>query len=428
MSKILTARSLRRAWPILLLLLLAGLGLALIAPYLLKEYHLRQARQALTRQRYRQALDELHAALRFQPNNPRLHLLAGRVARQGGQFPTAWEHLRRCRELQKSVSADLQLEEYLLRAQTGEVDEVYRYLAPHIFHDDEQTPLVLEALSHIYLYTYRFDRAWQCLQHWLHLQPDNAEALFLRATFFSLKMNAEAALDDLQRVLELDPERIPARLLLAQTLKDRNHPEEAANEYRTVLQQEPNNFTARVGMATYHAGMQEWDQASALIDGLEQERPDDVEVMTLRAQVEAGQGRLKEAIQVLRKVLKINPGVRSACYQLSLYLHRQGKDKEALHYEARLEQIEKDQHRLLEITGENSDQVNSSPALCYELGAICMRLGIVQRGLHWLRIALERDPRYRPAHEELLRYYEKLGPEGEAQAALHRRWLEQAKQ
>jgi tetratricopeptide (TPR) repeat protein len=409
-------------------LLLSAGGLCLVGPYCLAEYHLRQARQALVRQRYERALGELHEALRFRANSARLHLLAARVARQRGKFPVAWEHLRQCRDLQQRVSAELQLEEYLLRAQNGELEEVYPYLAPHLVQDDEQAPLVLEALAHIYLFTYRFDLAWQCLQHWLQRQPENVEALFLRGTYYSLKLDFEATVADLRHVLELDPEHIPARLLLAQSLKESNHPLEAANEYAAVLGQDPENFTARLGMASHHLDLEQWSEGRALLEDLSREQPLNTEVMILRARAEAGEGRVGEAGRLLKEVLAINPGSHSACYQLVLYLHQVGDDRSVPHYEAMLNRIEKDQQRLLKITGQESELLSSSPALACELGEVCLRLGITQRGLHWLHTALRLDPQYRRAHEQLLHYYEGQGTEGETQAAFHRRWLERSPQ
>jgi len=424
MSKCLNGRAVARTLTVCSLLGLLGLGLWLAGMHVLVEYHLRQARQALARQRYQGAVGELDKALGFRPGSAELHLLAGRIARQAGNFPVAREHLFRCRNLQKGVSADLQLEEYLLRAQSGEVEEVYRYLAPYLYQEGPQTPLVLEALSHVYLFIYRFDLAWPCLQRWLLLRPDNVEALYLRGMYYSLKLDADSAVADLRRVLELDPERLPARLLLAQTFKDNNHPMDATAEYKVVLQQDPENFAGRLGMATYYVDMKQWAEARPLLEALSREQRDSADVLYLRARVEEGEGRVEEAARLLEEALAANPGDRSACYHLILYAQRRDDEAAAQKYQALLDRIEKDQKRLLEITNTAMDVSSSSPAACCELGEICLRLGIIRRGLHWLHAALRLDPRYRPAHEQLLRYYERLGPAGEKDALFHRQQLD----
>jgi tetratricopeptide (TPR) repeat protein len=428
MPRILIVRAMQRALLVCALLGLCALGIWMAILHVLAEYHLRQAQHALTRQRYRLALTELQQALRFRPRSGELHLLTGRTARQCGNKTLAWDHLHRCRELDKGVTAELQLEEFLLRAQSGELDQVYPYLAAYLFQEGPQTPLVLESLSHVYLYTYQFDRAWMSLQRWLTLQPDNVAALFLRGTYYSMNSKPELAVEDLRRTLDLDPHHLPARLLLAQTLKERSRTEKAAVEYQIVLQQEPSNFTARVGLAWNFVDRKEWTKARPLLEELYLEKPDHAEVLHLKGRLAEADGRFDEAVHLLKASLAANPADNSSCYHLMLCCRRKGDDPAADEYQDRLDRIERDQKRLLDITSKQMEQLASDPALCCELGEVCLRLGVRQRGLHWLHTALRLDPRYRPAHEQLLHYYEQLGPDGEKDAAFHRQQLPRSDQ
>jgi tetratricopeptide (TPR) repeat protein len=423
MRKLLSSPAILKIVSALCLLGLTMLGLWLIGMHLGAEYHLRQAEQMLTRQRYERALGELKEALRYRPRSAELHLLAGRTARQAGILSTAQEQLQRCRALQKGVSAELQLEEYLLRAQKGELEEVYRYLAPYLFEEGPQTPLVLEALSHVYLFTYRFDLAWQCLHRWLQLQPDNVEAISLRGTYYSLKSNDEAAIADLRRVLELDPERIAARVLLAQTLKLHYHSAEATKEFEIVLEQDPSSFAGRLGLASCYVDGSQWQEARSCLERLPRERWEDPEVLYVRGRIAKGEGKLKEAISLFQAALSANPADNSSCYHLVQCYQHQGDEAAAAKYQDVLDGIERDQKRLLVITNEQKDALPSNPALCCELGEVCLRLGIKDRGLYWLNTALRLDSHYWPAHEALLRYYERLGPKGETQASIHRQKL-----
>lgn len=423
MRRFLPIRAIYRVLAIGCLLGLFALGLGMVVCHVLAEYHLRQAQQALTRQRYLPALTELQQALRFRPRSSALHLLVGRTARQCGNFSLAWEHLRRCRELDKGVSTDLQLEELLLRAQSSEVEQVYPYLAVYLFQEGPQTPLVLEALSHAYLFTYQFDRAWACLNRWLELQPDNVQALFLRGTYYSLKAELKSATQDLRRALELDPQHVAARLLLAQVFQENHRYEKAFAEYQIVLQQEPNHFAARVGLASYFAYLKQWTEARSLLLELYREKPDDAEVLHLQGRLAESDGRLQEAVRFLKASLAANPSDNSTCYHLVLCYQRQGDEKSAGEWQDQLERLEKDQARMLDITTKQTEALASDPALCCELGEVCLRLGVKRRGLHWLHAALRLDPRYRRAHEQLLHYYERLGPEGEKEASFHRQQL-----
>lgn len=408
---------------ILVLLGLTSLGLWLIGIHLGAEYHLRQARQALTRQRYAAALGELQQALSYRPRSAELHLLAGRVARQAGNFSVAQEHLQRCRAAQQGISAELQLEEYLLRAQKGELEEVYRYLAPYLFEEGPQTPLVLEALAHVYIHTYRFDLASQCLHRWLHLQPENVAALHLRGTYYTLKLNDDSAIADFRHVLELDPDRVAARVLLGQTLKLHYHTAEAAKEFEIVLEQDPSSFAGRVGLASCHIDGSRWPEARSCLEQLSRVDWENAEVLYLRGRIAVGEGKLPEAASLFEAALAANPADNSACYHLAQCYQRLGDETSAGKTQERLDQIEKDQKRLLAITNEEKAGLSSNPTVCCELGGVCLRLGIKERGLYWLNTALRLDPHYWPAHEKLLHFYEQLGDKGEKEASFHREQL-----
>lgn len=425
MATFLTARRIGRLLGICCLLTLVGMGFGLIAIHALAEYHLRQARIALERQGYNDALMELETALRFRPRSADIHLLAGRTARQAGKYPLAWDHLYRCRNLQGGVSGELQLEEYLLRAQTGGLEEVFPFLLPHLAQDDAQTPLVLETLSQAYLFLYRFDNAGQCLERWLHLQPDNVQALYLRGTYYSLLGKRELAMTELRSVVEHDPNRLAARLLLAQLLTETFHLEEAVAEYETALRQEPMNLKARLGLASCYVRQGEWAQAETMLQECPPDSEADAEYAHLRGRVAEGRKHYAEAVPFYQAALAARPADDAACYHLILCYERLGDEVSATQYRELHDRIKKDQVRLLAITKDEKEFLPSDPGLCCELGEICLRLGIKQRGLHWLQAALFLDPRHRRAHEQLLRYYERLGPEGEEDAAFHRRMLGQ---
>lgn len=423
MLKLPTGRALGKISIVLFLLGLTSLGLWLVGMYLGAEYHLRHARQALALQRYESALGELKEALRFRPASAELHFLAGRTARQAGNFRVAQEHLQRCRTLQKGVSAELQLEEYLLRAQNGELEEVYRYLAPYLSADDPLTPFVLEALSHVYLFTYRFDLAWQCLQRWLQLQPDNVQALYLRGTYYSLRLNDESAMTDARQALELDPDCVAARVLLAQTLKTHYRWEDAVREFEIALEREPNSIPARLGLASCYVDRSKWKEARECLEGLSRAGLDSPDGLYVRGRIAEGEGKFNEAISLLKAAFEVNPADNASCYHLALCYQHRGDEASAGKYQDRLDRIEKDQKRLLAITNEEKNGLLSNPVLCCELGDVCLRLGIKERGRYWLNAALQLDPHYWPAHERLLHYYEQLGAKGEKEASFHRRQL-----
>jgi tetratricopeptide (TPR) repeat protein len=423
MRALLTLRNAGRIAFVSLVLLLAGLELWLVSRHFLANYHMGQAAKALERQRYRPALEEYREALRYRPASASLHLLAGRTARRAGDIPTAWEHLRRCRELQKGVSEEQQLEEYLVRAQTGEVDEVYRYLLPYLVDEGPLTPLVLEALVRAYMGKYRTEQAGQCLSRWLQLEPDNAEALSRQGTWWAQQQDIRAAAADYARVLDVDPLRTDVRLAYAELFRADRMSEQAAEQYRTVLRQSPGNPTALLGLAQCYADLGKPEEARASLDALPEDRQDTADVLWVRGVVEMQCGQPEKAEPLLRRALVRDPGQIDACYNLTLCLKRLGREDEARAMNLRFQQIDADQKRLIAIASRELSASPSSADLHCELGEIYLRLGHPDRGVHWLLAALRLDPGHRRAHERLRDYYDSLGPEGKERADFHRRQL-----
>jgi tetratricopeptide (TPR) repeat protein len=406
-----------------LLLLLIGFALWLGGRHFLAEYHVRQAATALQRQRYRQALDEYQEAIRYSPDSPDLHLLAARTARQAGDVPIAREQLRCCRELQKGVSEEQQLEEYLLRAQTGDVDVVYPYLQPYLVKEGPLTPLVLEALVRAYMAKYRPELAWKCLTRWLELEPDNVEAIFRRATWYTQQQDTRKAAPEYARVLDLDPLRTDARLVYAEILRVDKKTEEAAEQYRGVLRQTPRDPTAMLGLAQCDVELGKAEEARGPLAAIPEEQQDTADVLAVRGIVELRCDRPEEAEPLLRRALVRDPGHFDACYNLMLCLRQVGRQEEAGAMNARFRQIDADQKRLIKITTQEMNAAPANPDLPCELGEIYLRLGQPDRAVHWLRAALRFDPGHRRAHELLRDYYDGLGAEGKEEADYHRRQL-----
>jgi tetratricopeptide (TPR) repeat protein len=422
MRVVLTSRIVQRAVFCLLLALL-GLGLVMASTYALAEYHLRRAHKALQYPRYAQALAELRRALFYRPGSARLHLLAARTARQAGQIQDALDHLEKCRELQKGASEEQQLEEYLVRVQTGEVDQVLPFLQPYLAQEGPYAPLVLEALTRAFMADHRTDLAWGCLGRWLLLQPNNAEALFWRGMWFTQRDNLADAQKNFAMSLEVDPERVPARLALAEMLKARRKAKEAAEQYETVLRLAPGEAAARIGLAQCYLDLGRPADARAQLEAVPPEKQDGADALWLRGALAMQEGRLEQAEPLLRKAFVQQPYHPEAGYHLLLCLQRLRKVDQVHKQKARIRQVENDQKRMLIITLQELKATPSNPALQCELGEIYLRLKMTQRGVHWLHSALKIDPTNRRAHERLRDYYEALGPEGKDQAAYHRQQL-----
>lgn len=411
----------RRLVLIGLLLAVAGVGLWLLSGRIRAEYHQRRAAAALERQRYASALAEYRAALRFRPDDAALQLLAGRTARRAGELAAARDYLSRCRELQGGVSEEQQVEEYLLRAQSGELDEAHPFLLPYLLQEGPLTPLVLEGLVRAYMGKYRVELAWNCLTRWLQLEPDNAEAYFRRGAWYAQHQNLDEAIADFRRALEIDPERIETRLALAEMYTARRNFAEIEEQFRLILKQSPGDSRAILGLAKVFLETGRQAEARRLFDELPESEHKQAEALRLLGQLERSEGHPEKAEAPLRAALALQPRHVPSWYQLMLCVRQLGREDEARAIRARFEQIERYEKRLIEITTRDLNQAPRSADLHAELGEIYLHLGVTERGLHWLNAALRLDPDLRRAHEALRKHYESLGNEGKERAEYHRR-------
>lgn len=407
-----------------LLLGVIGTGLWAAARPILANHYRRQAEKALQKQRYPQALEAYQKALRYQPGSADLHLLAARTARRSGDLPAAREYLRRCRELQGGVTEEQQLEGYLLRAQSGELNEVHAQLVPYLVEEGPLTPLVLEGLARAYMGRYQADLAWRCLYRWNQLEPDNVEVLFRRGTWYAQQQNGIGAAEDYGRALELDPERIDIRLAYAEIIRSDKKFTEVEEQYRIVLRQSPQNADARLGLAQAYVELGRLDDAREQIGQIPADKRDAGDYFWIRGLVELRSGHADAAEPLLRQALERDPRNLDACYSLLLCLHRLGRADDAAQMRARFEQMERDQKRLIQLTTQEFQAQPASAELRCELAEIYLRMSLHERGMHWLHVALKLDPNFRRAHELLRDHFDAMGgPDAAEKADFHRRQL-----
>src|ERR1043166_648473 len=129
----------------IVLLALAALGLG--GAWIWSESDLWAAQRSLDHHAYPQSRRHLQRYLRSWPSSDAAHLLAARVARLTGDFPTAAQHLDECQRL-GTDRATLILERALLDAQRGTLGPAdTKILWDRALAESSDTPLILEALT-----------------------------------------------------------------------------------------------------------------------------------------------------------------------------------------------------------------------------------------------------------------------------------------
>jgi cellulose synthase operon protein C len=412
----------RRLLTVLLLVGLLGLGAWLLGPIVVAEYHLRAANTAVERYHNLEAQYHLKLCAR-RGRTPRALLLAARVARRVGSFDVAEQCLEQYQD-QLGSDDDLLLERVLLRAASGEVDEVSAFCRARVEEEHPSASLIREAVSAGLIQVYRLQEAEHVLREWLKLEPDNTQALLLDGTLSELRLNTSAALDRFRRVVELDPEHDEARLRMAAVLVQHNDGAEALPHVRYLSRRMPDDSQVQLFLAQCQGLLGEQDEARETLDALLLRQPNYVPALAERGKLALRSGDSVRAETWLSEAVRRDSSALDARHLLARALRANGKETEAQAQQEALAQLEEDVGRIQKIATEQMQQRPNDPALLHEVGVIALRAGASRVGMRWLYKALRINPKHAPTHQALASWYQRTG--NSALAARHRRLAEPA--
>lgn len=401
-----------------LLVLVAAALLALTGAHVWAWSHARAAERDLAAGRYPAAYGHIQKALKIWPGRRSTNLRAARIARMNNDLDATAAFLQKCHKLQGGETPESQLEWVLLRAQSGEIDQVSQALWQAVKDDHPDAVHVLECLARVYIREVRLQAALACLDEWLARDPDNVRALDWRAWVHEKRFDQEDTVADYKRVVELAPDRSDLRLRYADVLVSYALLPEALPHLERLHREQPDNLNLLGSLATCRFLLGQTDEARALFDQLLAARPDDLVGLIHRAKLRLQSGDPTGAEADIRRAIATDPYNADSFYTLSMCLAKQpGKEQEAAEATARTEQLKTDTRKLDELLKFRVDQ-SRGPDVPYEVGVLFLKLGNEPLGVQWLNQALRRDPTHAGAHQRLAEYYEKAGDA--KQAAEHR--------
>jgi len=409
----------RRPWTAASLALLV-IAAALGSGYLYVRHQWRAAQEDVRELRLDQARERLDICLAIWPRRVEVRLLAARTARLSGDFETAEAHLNRCLKL-VGPTEDVQLEFLLIRAQTGEIQEVAPILETIVENGHRDGAHILETMSRAYMRNLEYGPAFGCLSRWIVLDPNDTRPHYWRGWVFERVANPTRAREDYEHALAMDPSLFSVRLRLAEMLLEDNQPVEAATHLEYLRNLDPNRpeVSARLGQCRYLQGQH--PEARRLLEAAVEKLPDDRYVLLYLARLDIEDRQPVRAEGRLRKLLDVDPSDTESRYILVTALKFQRRDREAAETLARYEKDKALVDRANKLLQSEAQKPTRDANPAFEIGSLLLQIGQQQQGLHWLNEALARNPDHQPTHKALADYYEKTGDA--EQAASHRRRL-----
>lgn len=406
--------------------LLAGVVLIAAGWYFWADYahardKYREARDAAERREWKKADELVKEALDLRPDSADNHLLAARVERRLEHLDQARRHLDTAQKLLGGETLAIQVERALVRLHAGEFAAVEPFLRECVRQDSPDSVEILDLMAAALEVNYRVAEAQQCLDDLLRRQPDHFDALVRRGRTARTMGWHEDAVGYFEKALALRPEVDSVRAVLAETQGTYGQFDRARANFEHLLRRQPGNGAYRFGLALCYAGTGQADKALPIFNELLAVNPDNWMALLERGKLAVQQDRPDLGLPDLRRADALAPPDTSPTALVACLLAL-GKRDEARKYQEKADRILAERKRMSEL-GDRIRETPNDPDPRSELGRLLLQVGKQREGVHWLRTALEKDPKYRPAHEALAQFFESVNAVNEA--LLHRRALQQ---
>jgi tetratricopeptide (TPR) repeat protein len=278
--------------------------------------------------KYQEALPELRAALKLQPNLWRIQALLGSAERRTGDILAARADLEQ---------AFPKLDDEKIRVQTGmELIEVYSTTGD--LDKAASTVNILRELKptdEAILYTsYRVysDLANESLLSLSVVAPNSARMHQAMAHELAKQGNNAAAIENFRAALKIDPNLPGLHSELAEMLNVSSIPvekEEAEVEYRKALEVNPFDEQAERRLGEIATRKNDLKEANNCFTRALQLRPDDAEADIDFAKVLMAMNEPQKAEQLLEKAIELDPTSAVAHFRLSTVYRQTGRTADA---------------------------------------------------------------------------------------------------
>lgn len=334
------------------------------------------------------------------------------VNRRAGHTNQAREHLERARRLDWSLK-DLRREEYLLRFQSGDVEETGKRLLALAGPDcpNDQASEIFECLVMGYMSAMRLTEAGVCLDFWQSWQPDAVAPHLLRAEMMRAFRDRSRAAAEYEAVLAIAPDNIQARKALAEALLEGKDTQGAQRELEHCLRLAPHEPGILISLAACYRSLGRLsDAGSALEEALKGKLTDQMRSFALAelGNLALSNKNYRHAVELLKSAVELAPQNAPAHYTFGLALSRVGDTKQAERHFEVSRQIDEAAARYVDVVQEVMRDPWDADLRC-QAGEISLQQAEPKFALAWFQSALRCDPSHSATHKALARYYAEAG-------------------
>jgi tetratricopeptide (TPR) repeat protein len=325
--------------------------------------------------------------------------LWARLDRKRGNWTGVRDHLLRARDLKHPVNV-LEREQWLTLAQSGQIRDAEPHL-PRLLTDPRNDGAeICEAFVNGYFINRRMVDAARLLDAWIADFPKDAEPLLIRGKIRAEQQFLKEAESDLRAAHTLDPNSRDIALELADVLVLERKIESALEIYRTLATADPSKVRARLGVVKCLRLLNRLDEALAAAKEILDRDASDREALVERGLAELELSRYQDATETLLRALKINPRSLVVRQALARAYRATGELSRAQEHAEYVAEAQAALAKADQLAERAADRPNDAD-LRYEIGMIYLKYAVPERGVQWLKSALNCDPNHQAARRAL---------------------------
>lgn len=365
----------------------------------------RLAREAVEAGREAEARPLLDRWSSFEPKGGEPDYYRARLEVHLDRPAEAMEAMRRSLAL-GHAEGPLRVLRAILLARAGQLEAAEPALIAAFREGVEPKADVAEALSRIFLKTFRLGEAGRVLDVWMVAAPEDPRP-YLRLNEVAERTDSdpEVQVRNYREALRRDPALNAARLALAEKLRDGSKIDEAEVEYATLLARDPKNVAGLVGAG--RVALLKGDLTAATRHYEDALAIDPREKVALRelGLIDLNAGRTTKARDRLKAAVEVDPFDPEVRYSYSRALKATGDEARSAEEAAETERLKREQQTIVDLRKglvERPDDIELRCAAALWLIAH----GHDKEGLDWARLVLRQRPGHPAACKLLADYHE----------------------
>lgn len=359
----------------------------------------------------------LNVTHRVVPENADTAFLQARISRRAGDTLTFRQSIDRADQLGFSRKR-LSREQVLMLAQLGQLRGIEPRFREYLLDPGDQGQEICEAFVSGYYLNHRLDEVDLILETWAAEYPDDAQPHLFRGKIKAFHHEYTGAADDLQQAIQRDPNLVEAYFELGCVRMEQGQPAESLPLFRRAIGHPLFRQRARVKLAMCLNRQSKYQESQQLLDEVLAEEPRNSDALLERGKLLLLNGNRQAAVVDLQTLFEVAPHLIEARYQLGIALTQAGRAADAephLKFSVEGQEAMQAAERLVERVATNPNDVDAR----YEAGMIFLKYGQDEKGLHWLRSALNYgadDPRTLKAIANWYQHKSKTNPQFELAA------------